>query len=306
MRCTWAQERLLLYLAEELGGHEVNQVRAHLQQCAVCTAQLRELTEIQQRLEPILQTQPEMSGRLEARVMDAVRDLPPPRSSWRARLILPGWRLRPLLAASALCLLFAMGVVFLRLKNSETGLPLNMVLLSEAHQQAVSGPKPPGSPTAVPKILAQELTRELHYPVTVANLQAQGARLLGGRKTEVQGTLVAQFQYEWQGTRISVFEMDAAKLAPPVPASKSFPSDSYFVAKRDGFAYVAWQNGKTNCVMVARSVPMHLLFPLACRACEQIASPAEAHGRQNVGENSPQEGIPHSSVHTQLARTNRP
>jgi len=35
------------------------------------------------------------------------------------------------------------------------------------------------------------------------------------------------------------------------------------------WAYVAWRSGKTNCVMVARSVSMHLLFHLACRACEQ-------------------------------------
>jgi len=31
MRCGWVQERLLLYLARELGAPEAEQVRAHLQ-----------------------------------------------------------------------------------------------------------------------------------------------------------------------------------------------------------------------------------------------------------------------------------
>src|SRR5438874_1779887 len=138
MRCAWVQERLLLYLARELGAQEAEQVRAHLQRCALCAAQAEELTEIQERVDTVLQTQTEAPARLEARVMDAVRSLPAPRSSWHVRLFLPEWRSRLVFAGVAVCLVI--GVAILRLKISETALPLDMVLLSEAHLQEASAP----------------------------------------------------------------------------------------------------------------------------------------------------------------------
>jgi anti-sigma factor RsiW len=276
MRCAWVQERLLLYLARELGAQEAEQIRAHLQKCAVCAGQAEEFTKLQESVDSVLQTQAEAPARLEARVMEAVRALPAPRSSWLVRLFLPERRPRLVLAAGALSLLLMVGLAVLRFQYYETALPLDMVLLSEAH--SVTGQRPPQVPGSVPEELAQALSGRVQFPIAVADLHKEGAKLLGGSRTVVQGAPVAQLQYEYQGERISLFEMDAAKLAPPLPKSASFPSDSYFVAKREGVAYVAWRNGKTNCVMVARSVPMHLLFHLACRACEQQDRPKKDEG----------------------------
>ena len=70
MRCAWVQDRLLLYLARELGAQEAEQVRAHLQKCALCAVQAEQLTEIQERVDIVLQTQAEAPARLEGRVME--------------------------------------------------------------------------------------------------------------------------------------------------------------------------------------------------------------------------------------------
>ena len=49
-----------------------------------------------------------------------------------------------------------------------------------------------------------------------------------------------------------------------------FRPDSYFVRKMGGLTYVTWSFSGTNCVMVARAVPMHLLFQLACHTSEKL------------------------------------
>jgi len=79
-----------------------------------CAAQAEELTEMQERVDSVLQTQAEAPVRLEARVMEAVRALPAPRTSWRTWLLPPGGRLIPNWKAAALCLtaLCLIAVVF--------------------------------------------------------------------------------------------------------------------------------------------------------------------------------------------------
>lgn len=265
MRCAWVEERLPLYLARELGAKEAEQVRLHLEQCAACATEAAEMTALQESMERALPTQIEAPARLEARVMEAVRALPAPRTSWRQKLSLPEWRPRLLLASGALCLLLAAGWFL----AARTVAPLDMVRIQQAHQQALAEQQHPEIPLATPAELAESLTDRVQFPVAVADLQTDGAQLIGGSRMVVQGVPMARLHYEYQGHCVSLFEMDASRLAPPLPNAPSFPTDSYFVAKRDGLAYVAWRSGRTNYVMVARSVPMHLLFHLACHACEQ-------------------------------------
>ena len=59
-------------------------------------------------------------------------------------------------------------------------------------------------------------------------------------------------------------------LSPPALRQVVFRPDSYFVRKMNGLTYVTWSFGRTNCVLVARAVPMHLLFRLACHASEKL------------------------------------
>ena len=95
-------------------------------------------------------------------------------------------------------------------------------------------------------------------------------RLVGGSKAMVHGVPVAALHYRWKGQRISIFQMDARQLSPSALRQVVFRSDSYFVRKTGGLTYVTWSFGRTNCVMVAQSVPMHLLFQLACHTSEKL------------------------------------
>src|SRR5438270_5445967 len=83
MNCAWVQERLLLYQAGELGSEQRDAVARHLERCPRCAAMAEALIETGEQLETALPTAVEAPASLDARVMDAVRRLPPPRRSWR-------------------------------------------------------------------------------------------------------------------------------------------------------------------------------------------------------------------------------
>ena len=86
----------------------------------------------------------------------------------------------------------------------------------------------------------------------------------------MRGVPVAALRYEWQGQRVSLFQVDAERLSPSALRRAVPGPDSYVVRKIDGLTYVTWALGKTNCVLVAQSVPMHRLFQLACHASEKL------------------------------------
>ena len=83
MNCAWVQERLLLHLAGELDPQQRDGIDRHLERCPRCAAMAEALAETQEQLETALPTAVEAPLSLDARVMEAVRRLPPPRPSWR-------------------------------------------------------------------------------------------------------------------------------------------------------------------------------------------------------------------------------
>jgi anti-sigma factor RsiW len=269
MRCGWVQERLMLYLAGELRTQETARLLRHLDGCAACAAQVEALAETQERVEVAVRTDIEAPDRLVARVMESVRTLPAPRRSWR--VLFPRWEWRPrlALASGALCLLL-IGFAAGRWHPRSSAATLDLASLAQVHaaeQQAA------GFRTSDPQQLSRALASQVDFPVPVVDLKPEGAPLLGGTQSRVQGVPVALLHYNWQGERISLFVMDDRKLSPPaLPQVASISADSYLAGKRDGLTYVAWRSGRTNCILVARTVPMHLLFRLACHACEKQES----------------------------------
>jgi len=270
MRCVWAQERLLLYLAGELSPRETALLLRHLEGCEACTVLAEELAETQARVESSLQTDMEAPATLEASIMKAVREEPARRKPWRVSLPHGGWGWSLQWAAAALCLLvagFALGSSYAR-----RGLPwgpgeartLDLALLARIPPHSL------GLPFVTPPLASRMLTAQARFPVLAVDLQPEGARLVEAGAAMVQGVPVADLRYEFGGERIVLLQMDAAKLAPPAFHDTVFRSESYLAGKRKGFSYVAWRSGRTNCVMVAPSkVPMHNLFRLACHACEK-------------------------------------
>jgi anti-sigma factor RsiW len=286
MNCGRVQERLLLYLAGELDPRERTGVAQHLEQCARCTALAEKLADTQEWVQAALATSVEASPALDARVMEAVRRLPIPRPP--RHLALPRMRVRQRLAlvSAVVCVGIAafMAGSWVRtpLSNKVAAPALDLALLGNVHRRSLlapSGSGPQGArthsasaeiPASRPEQLAKALAPRLPFAVAVVDLPAEGMRLVGGSTATLNGVPVAALHYDWKGERISLFQMEARALAPAALGQVVVKPDSYFVRKTGGLSYVAWSFGRTNCVMVARDVPMHLLFRLACHASEKL------------------------------------
>ena len=276
MNCAWVQERLLLYLAGELDPPRTARLIRHLERCPSCAAMAERLAETAGQVEAALPTAIEAPATLDARVMEIVRGLPAPRRSWPA--LLPRRKVlhRLALGSAVLALMIAsffaghwQAVVTLTRKPAPAS-TLDLALLGATHRQSLEVPEQWKVAMDNPVQLAQVLTPLLPFPVAVVDLQGDGMRLVGGSKATVHGVPVAALHYRWKGQRISIFQMDARQLSPSALRQVVFRSDSYFVRKTDGLTYVTWSFGRTNCVMVAQSVPMHLLFQLACHTSEKL------------------------------------
>ena len=200
MRCARVQERLVLYLAGELTPKENDCLSSHLARCAVCATLAEDLTATQERLAVGLNLNVEPPATLDAFVMAAIRALPVRQPSWRR--FPPNWGRIPRYAlAACLCcmviLSMAIGSVvggYYRQKPA-----LELASLGRAHSQrlaALSFPQLRGSD-------AQQLTRELTplvaFQVRAANLQSEGALLVGGSRTIVDNVAVAALHYNWEG-----------------------------------------------------------------------------------------------------------
>lgn len=266
MKCAWVQEHLVLYLAGELAAPETARILEHLETCANCMAEAEALAETQARLEAVIHTTVEAPSTLEARVMEAVSALPAPQQPGFRFLPRWGWRPSLALAGAALCLL-GVGFFIGRWQAlPPVGAPATTLNWASLEPDDSEGTRSQSDPQQ----LSQALATQVDFPVPVVDLKPEGASLVGGNRSVVQGVTVARLHYTWQGQPVALFVMDDKKLSPPMLPQEAFgTADSYLAGKTHGLTYVAWHTGRTNCVMVARSVPMHMLFHLACHACEK-------------------------------------
>jgi anti-sigma factor RsiW len=256
----------VLYLAGELTPKENARLIRHYAQCAACAALAEDLAATQQRVEAVLRTDVEAPTTLDARVMSAIRALPPQQPSWPG--FLPNRRGLPRFAfALAVCCMVILGFAIGGRYSAKS--VLELASLGAAHNRQITASSPSELNGSDAHQLAQQLTSLVRFPVRAADLKSEGALLVGGCRTMVDNVAMAALHYNWEGKQISLFEMDGAKRTPAALRQMGHEADSYYVHKAGDLVYVAWHSGKTDCVMVARAVPMHQLFHLACRACER-------------------------------------
>jgi anti-sigma factor RsiW len=226
-------------------------------------------------VEAALPTPIEPPATLDARVMEIVRGLPAPRRSWPG--LLPRQRVLHRLAFGTGVLALMVVSFFAGHWQAAVSLPgkpapaatLDLAVLGAAHRQSLEAPQQWQVANNSPAEVSRALSAVLPCPVAAVNLQKDGLRLRGGSRATVHGVPVAALHYEWQNQRISLFQVDGEKL-PPALRQVVFRSDCYFVRKMGDLTYVTWSFGRTNCVMIARTVPMHLLFRLACHVSEKL------------------------------------
>lgn len=282
MKCAWVQDRLLLYLAGELEPQQSALLCRHLQHCDRCTAAAEELSEIQDLVDGAIATTVTAPMTLEARVMAAVCAEPVPRVSPRAplspgRAVLPAlrsWRRQLAVVSAALSLLigaYAAGhwhAVWNRTPLSAIPAParptLSLSLLGNDHLKYLANPQPAQVPGPDPGQVSRGLTPLLKFPVAAVDLQSEGARLLGGRKCQAHGVPIAFLLYDWNGERVSLYQIDGRKIAVPPLREVTYRQRRFQVGEAHGLGYVAWRSGAMHFVMVSGARPERLLRLARC------------------------------------------
>src|SRR5260370_22981392 len=112
-------------------------------------------------------------------------------------------------------------------------------------------------------------------------MQVEERRRVGGRPVGGYGVMVAALHYDWEGLRVSLFQVGARTLSPPALRRVLFRSDSFLVKQVGDLACVAWSFGRTSCVLVAESVPAHLLVQFAFHATEKLKRACTFTGLNN-------------------------
>ena len=271
MNCDQTRDLLLLHVAGELDPGESRRVEAHLRHCTECAAASASLVDTERRVAAALRTTATAPPRLALRVMDEVAELTERRSRWRT----PTRHLRraALLAGAAASLLLA-GYWLGERSRSDLASPaivaadrpeVSLAFLGGDHLRYLANPAPAQAPGPNPAAVARELTPQLRFPVAAINLETEGARLLGGRECAAHGVPIAFLLYDWQGERVSLYQLDERRLALPALQPVSFRGRRFLTAERDGLTYVAWRSGAMSFVIVGGAPPERLL-PLACTA----------------------------------------
>jgi anti-sigma factor (TIGR02949 family) len=274
MSCAWARDRLLLYRAGELAPRDADELRRHLEHCSRCAAEAEALAETEDLMARVLRATASAPATLDARVMAIIRR--EAHSERRGR----NWGIvrwpRRLVAWSAALLLLLGGYLAGQWHAGRKPAPgagvarlerpvLALALLGDDHLKYLANPQPAEVLGPDAREVSLGLMPLLNFPVAVIDLQPEGARLLGGRKCEVHGVPVAFLLYDWQGERVSLYQIDGRKLALPPLREVTFHGRGFQVGEGNGLSYVAWRAGAMHFIMVSGAKPERLL-PLARRA----------------------------------------
>jgi anti-sigma factor RsiW len=277
MNCRRTRESLPLYLAEELSPQAREAIRRHLSACSACRDEAEQFAAAEELARAAFREEVAVPEDLDDRVMRAVRALPPSRQSWLARWFGPGASLAPIAAAGLALLLMAIGwQLGSRLGKAAAGSPvLELTALGTEHERLATsaGDEIPG---ASRERVAAELSARVRFPVSAIDLSPEATQLVGGAATRLRGTAIACLHYQWNGARVTLFQMETSRLTPP--GLREFPHqvESYSAERHNGISYVAWRSGPIGCVLVSREMPMHRLFQLACHACERQSQHSES------------------------------
>jgi hypothetical protein len=175
-------------------------------------------------------------------------------------------------AAVARFLSFRWGGARGREIRARTPPAVGLARLGDAHRRLLAAPPETEILTQDPRALSGALALLIPFPVAAADLQSAALRLVGGRPLAVHGVTLGALHYEWEGLRVSLFQMRARTLSPPALRRVLARSDSFLLERIGGLTLVAWSFGRTSCVLVAESVPAHLLVLFARHAREKLKS----------------------------------
>lgn len=234
MDCTAAQAILPLYLDGELSSPERGAFELHLEACAAC----RQAVETERALKSAIRALPRHAPPpgLTQRVRNA---LPRPTP---ARAPLPWYRSMPALAAGLA--LFLLGGVVGRLAlappSGELAASRDVVA---AHVRALVGDRVTDVASAEGHVVKPWFAGRVELAPAVANLNAEGFPLTGGRVDFVEGRRAATLVYKRRSHVIAVFVWPSAR-EPNGPAAVQGYNLRYWRASELNYAAISDLNPK--------------------------------------------------------------
>ena len=280
MKCAWVQERLLLYLAEELDPAESARIAAHLEGCSDCGVMLEELAESRDTLREALRTTVQPPASLNARILKQVRSLPRHRFPWIARMCKWDPRTVCVVAGCALVLVMA-GYQWGRssaLSAPIPGMPkavaahpkLELAALADSHRAWDERFESARIDDRDQARVAAHLTRQTGLHITPPDLKDRALRLKDSAVVRMNHIPVAMLHYDWDGVAVSLAQADGNRLAAPSSLREMRDHGHCFLIHQSkGLTYIFWCEGTDNFILMAR-VPPSQLLALACRMCADL------------------------------------
>jgi mycothiol system anti-sigma-R factor len=280
-----------LYLDGELSGRDLEEFRAHLEECEVCQAELaagQELTDLLHRSRPLYSApealRAEVMRRLEAAPSSAA-DAPPQRLRKRILKILawPSQSKSPRSHSWALVaaiLLVVAGLLpvpgILRRANANSYVEAAVA----AHRSSVNGGLPleikSESPSVVTAWFAGKVPFNFRLPSSAEESgHEQLYRLTGGRLVNYKGGYAALVSYQMQQQKISLL-VSSSKSA-VAAGGEVVPAGGivFHYSKQAGFAVITWTNHGLTYALVS-SLPDS--GRQSCMVCHQNMKNGEHFG----------------------------
>jgi len=277
MKCAWVQERLLLYLTEELSAADAARASDHLEECQECAAALKVLAASQESLREAIRTTVQPSASLDMRILQRIEALPRRRFLWPDRLSL--WRpMNAFLLSGCALILVMLGYRWGQwdaVRSLAPGAPsavsalptLDLASLAEAHRTWNSRTE---SVDLDAGVVAARLTRQTGLNVPPLDLQDRAWRLKESGVVEMNHIPVALRHYDWNGIPVSLVQANGIRLDLPYSLRElKHHGRCFLIHQKEGLTYIFWCEGTDNFVLVAR-VPPPQLFALTCKLCATI------------------------------------
>jgi len=239
--CSIIQDGLLFYLLGELSPEEMMEVGQHLQGCPSCTGKTNALAADVMKIRSAFTAVP---NGLDRSFSDRiVAQLPASRPSKR-------YRWPSAVAALATCLVIAILTASFWRHGYQTRTVAVAGLLAD-HLEYLNKPNPTQITSADPHTVADWLSDRVGFRVSAVDLSRKGAALLGGRRCELNGVPLAFLFYEKGGTRISVYEIQGARVQLDALLSRMCNGHKFYVRQYGNTRLVACRSGNSTLVVVS-------------------------------------------------------
>jgi mycothiol system anti-sigma-R factor len=264
--CDEYRDKILLYLDDDLQGHDLIDLRNHLNTCAECRARLeaeQALSNLLYRSRPLYQAPAALRSRVAAAVMQHSESKPADIGLYHRALqvverefVQPARRLlsRRVLAFVVLILAFLFAFVPNVIRQVRAGSYVETAVA--AHRSYLDGDRPLGLRSSSPELVTAWFAGKVPFAFRLPNAQSApndtpSYRLTGASVVNYRGKPVALVTYERENEKISL--LAASSNSAPVAGGDQvrFGDLTFHYRTGGGFKVITWSNHGLSYALVS-------------------------------------------------------